>query len=119
MALFVEANLDLEIDGQPATLTGSGSVLRLTLSTPRTLRALRQVSLPTITTMDGRAPSFKDAPGVLAAQGLTLEVADQKGLLLILGRGAEGKSFNLPGFGKLEHLKLGSKSAALRLMQAI
>ena len=37
MALFVEANLELDIGGQRATLTGSGSVLRLTLSTPRTL----------------------------------------------------------------------------------
>lgn len=119
MALFVEADLELVIDGQPATLKGSGSVLRLTLSTPRTLRALRQVSLPNITTMDGRAPTFSDAPGVLAAQGLTLEVADQKGLLLILGRGAEGKSLSLPGFGKLEHLTLGSKRAMLRLLQGI
>ncbi len=119
MALSVEANLELEIDGQPATFMGSGSVMRLTLSTPRLLRAMRQVSLPNITTMDGRAPSFRDAPGVLAAQGLTLEIADQKGLLLILGRGAEGNSLSLPGFGKLEHLKLGSKSAMLRLLQAI
>ncbi len=111
--------MGLVIDGQPATLAGSGSVLRLTLSTPRTLRALRQVSLPNITTMNGRAPNFTDVPGVLASQGLTLEVADQKGLLLILGRGAEGKSLSLPGFGKLEHLKLGSRSAMLRLLQGI
>ena len=119
MALSVEADLDLEVDGHAATLTGSGQTLRLTLSTPRILRALRTVSLPNITTMDGRKPDFRDAPGILAAQGLTIEVYDQKGLLLILGRGAEGKSLSLPGFGKLEHLTLGGKRAALRLLGSI
>ena len=119
MALAIEADLKLEVDGHPATLTGSGQTLRLTLSTPRTLRALRTVSLPNITTMDGRAPSFHDVPKILATQGLTLEVADTKGLLLILGRGAEGKSLSLPGFGRLEHLSLGSRRAALRLLGSI
>ena len=119
MSLSIDADLELEIDGHPATLTGSGQTLRLTLSTPRILRALRTVSLPNIKTMDGRKPDFRNAPGILAAQGLTLEVADAKGLLLILGRGAEGKSLNLPGFGKLEHLTLGGKRAALRLLGSI
>ena len=119
MALSIDADLELEIDGQPATLTGSGRTLRLTLSTTRILRALRTLSLPNITTMDGREPDFRDAPGILAAQGLTLEVYDEKGLLLTLGRGAEGKSLSLPGFGRLEHLTLGGKRAALRLLGSI
>ena len=119
MALAIDADLELEVDGQPATLTGSGQTLQLTLSTPRILRALRAVSLPNIKAVDGREPDFRDVPGILAAQGLTLEVADAKGLLLILGRGAEGKSLSLPGFGKLEHLTLGGRRAALRLLGSI
>ena len=52
---------------------------------------------------------------MLAQQGLTLEVADRKGLLLILGTGAAGNSFSLPGLGKIDHLKLANKRAAFRL----
>lgn len=119
MALRIEADLDLVIDDRPATLTGSGKTLRLTLSTARTLRSLRTISLPNVGAAGARAPTFTDIPGILAAQGLTLEVADQKGLLLILGAGAEGKSFTVPGFGRLEHLALGSPGAALRLIPSL
>lgn len=119
MPLRIEADLRLVIDDRPATLTGSGTVLRLTLSSARILRSLRQVSLPNIGTAGARAPTFKEMPGLLAAQGLTIEVADDKGLLLILGAGAAGKSFTVPGFGRLEHLALGSPGAALRLVSAL
>lgn len=119
MALRIEADLDLEIDGRPAQLTGSGRLLRLTLSSPRTLRSLRQVSLPNLGTAGDRAPSFKDLPGILAGQGLTLEVADPKGLLLILGAGAEGRSFTVPGLGRIEHLALANPGAALRLLSSL
>ncbi len=114
MALHIEADLELSIAGRGATLTGAGQVLRLTFSDLRSLRDLRSVSLPHLS-LGGEAPTFRDMPGVLARQGLTLEVADSKGLLLILGMGAAGGSFSLPGLGKIEHLKLASKSAALRL----
>ncbi len=115
MALRIEADLELTLAGRKATLTGAGQVLRLTLSDLRSLRDLRSVSLPNLGTLGDEAPTFRDMPGVLARQGLTLEVADSKGLLLILGMGAAGGSFSLPGLGKIEHLKLASKSAALRL----
>ena len=115
MALHIEADLELLIDDRRATLTGSGQVLRLTLGNLRSLRDLRGVSLPNLGVLDGAAPTFKDLPGILAQQGLTLEVADRKGLLLILGTGAAGRSFSLPGLGKIEHLTLASKRAALRL----
>jgi len=113
--LRIEADLELSIDGQAATLTGSGQVLRLTLNSVRTLRSLRAVSLPNLAGAGTKAPTFRDLPGVLAGQGLTLEVADAKGLLLILGAGAAGRSFMLPGFGKIAHLALASRRAALRL----
>lgn len=119
MPLRIEAELDLVIDDRPATLTGSGTVLRLTLSSARTLRSLRQVSLPNLGGAGTRAPTFKEIPGLLAAQGLTLEVADDRGLLLVLGAGAEGKSFSVPGFGRIGHLALGSPGAALRLLSSL
>jgi len=115
VALSVEAQLDLEIDGRAATLTGSGQVLRLTLDSARTLRNLRSVSLPQLPIFGGRAPTFTDVPGLLAQQGLTLSVADRKGLLLTLGAGAEGKSLTVPGFGTLAHTALANRRAGLRL----
>lgn len=116
MALSIEAALDLEIDGQGATLTGSGQVLRLTLSSTRTLRSLRAVSLPKLPIFGGRAPTFGEMPGLLARQGLTLEVADRKGLLLTLGAGAGGDNLTVPGFGTLAHTALASRRAGLRLV---
>ena len=113
--LRIEADLELSIDGQAATLTGSGQVLRLTLSSARILRSLRAVSLPDLGISGGQVPTSSDLPGILAGQGLTLEVADAKGLLLILGAGAAGRSFTLPGFGTIAHLALASRRAALRL----
>jgi len=114
VALHIEADLELSIAGRGATLTGAGQVLRLTFSDLRSLRDLRSVSLPRLS-LGGEAPTFRDMPGVLARQGLTLEVADREGVLLILGTGAAGRSFSLPGFGRLEHMALANKRAALRL----
>lgn len=116
MGLFVEAQLDLEIDGQGATLTGSGQVLRLTLSSVRTLRNLRAVSLPALPMFGGQAITFREMPGLLERQGLTLSVADRKGLLLTLGVGAGGKSLKIPGFGTLAHTTLANRRAAMRLV---
>jgi len=115
VALRIEADLELSISDQKATLTGSGQVLRLTLSSLRSLQDLRSLSLPNLGVLGGRAPTFKNLPGLLAQQGLTLEVADRRGLLLILGTGAAGRSFSLPGLGKIEHLTLANKRAAFRL----
>lgn len=115
MALSVEAQLDLEIDGQAATLTGSGQVLTLTLSSARILRNLRTLSLPALPLFGGQTLTFREVPGLLAQQGLTLAVADRKGLLLTLGAGASGKSLTVPGFGILAHTALAGRRAGLRL----
>ncbi len=115
MALRIDADLELFIDNERATLTGSGQVLRLTLSNLRSLQDLRLVSLPSLGVVGSQAPTFRDLPGLLTRQGLTLEVADRQGPLLILGTGAAGRSFSLPGLGKIEHLMLANKRAAFRL----
>lgn len=115
MALRIEADLELHLDNRKVTLTGSGQLLRLTFDDLRSLRDLRSVSLPNLGVLGSQAPAFKDLPGFLARQGLTLEVADRKGLLLILGMGAAGNSFSLPGLGEIGHLKLANKRAAFRL----
>ena len=115
MALSVEADLELLIDGQRATLTGSGKVLRLTLASVRTLRQLRGVSLPLPSVLGTRAPLLGTLPGLLEREGVTLEIADARGLLLTLGRGAQGKQVNVPGFGTLHHTALAGRRAALRL----
>lgn len=116
MALRIDADLDITVDGAPAKLTGSGQVLRLELTQTRTLREFLRVSLPKFPIFGERAPTPTQVPGMLAAQGLTLEVADSSGLLFILGEGAKGKSYTLPGMGRLEHVALARPGAALRLI---
>ena len=104
------------IDGAPAKLTGAGQTLRLELTETRTLRRFLHVSLPKFPIFGERAPTPTQVPGLLASQGLTLEVADTSGLLLILGEGAKGNSYTLPGIGRLEHVALARPGAALRLI---
>lgn len=115
MALSVEADLELLVDGQRATLMGSGKVLRLTLASARMLRQLREVSLPLSSVFGTRAPTLGTLPGLLEREGLTLEIADARGLLLTLGRGARGKRVSVPGFGTLHHTALAGGRAVLRL----
>lgn len=115
MALSVEADLELFINAQRATLTGSGQVLRLTLESARMLRQLREVSLPIPAVLGTRAPTLNTLPTLLEREGLTLEIADARGLLVTLGRGAHGKRVSVPGFGTLHHTALAGGRAALRL----
>jgi hypothetical protein len=116
VALLVHADLDLVIDGLPAKLTGSGRVLRLELSEARILRSLLRVSLPRFPIFGSRAPTPAQLPGLLAAQGLTLEITDPSGPLLVLGEGAKDKIYRLPGVGRLEYVALARPGAALRLL---
>jgi hypothetical protein len=115
VALSVEADLELLIGAQKATLTGSGKTLRLTLESARMLRQLRAVSLPLPAVLGTRTSTLRTLPTLLEREGLTLEIADRRGLLLTLGRGARGKRVNAPGLGTLEHTALAGGRAALRL----
>ena len=110
----IEADIDLEIDGQPAKFTGSGRHLRLEVNKASTLHKLTRVALPDL----GRAGSplsMNEMPTLLSAEGLTLEVADRYGPLLILGDEARGKGYNVPGSGRVRDVKLAKKRAAVRL----
>jgi len=116
--LKVEADIDMLIDGQPAKVTGSGDTLRLELDKPYMLRKFFQIELPNVSifsTQTTGKPSFSLIPIYLAEVGLTLEIADKKGALILLGKAAAGKSYTIPGVGKLENVTLASKSAILRL----
>lgn len=116
--LNVEADIDILIDGQPAKVTGSGDKLRLELDKPYMLRKFFQVELPNVSifsTQTSGKPSFSLIPLYLAEVGLTLEIADKKGALILLGKEAAGKSYTIPGIGKLENVTLASKSAIFRL----
>lgn len=116
--LRVDADINMLIDGQPAKLTGSGDTLRLELDKPYMLRKFFQIELPNVaifSTQTSGKPSFSLIPLYLAEVGLTLEIADKKGALILLGKAAAGKSYTIPGVGKLENVTLASKSAILRL----
>lgn len=116
--LNVEADLNISIDGQSATLTGSGDTLRLELDKPYMLRKFFQIELPNVSIFSSQTsgkPSFSLIPIYLAEVGLTLEIADKKGPLILLGKAAAGKSYTIPGIGKLENVTLASKSAIFRL----
>ena len=110
----IEADIDLEIDGQRAKFTGTGRHLRLEVDRASTLHKFTQVALPDL----GRAGSplsMNEMPTLLSAEGLTLEVADRYGSLLILGDEARGKGYSVPSIGRVSDVKLAKKRAAVRL----
>ena len=87
------------------------------------LRKFLDIALPNVSvvgiTPDANAssqPSFSLIPMLLTQVGLTLEIADQKGPLIILGKAAQGKRYTLPGIGTLEYVKLASAGAVFRLV---
>jgi hypothetical protein len=82
--LRIDASLDISVDGQPARLRGSGRVLRFEVEETGLLRRLAAgVQQPSV-----------DIGEVLAAQGLTVEVADRKGTLLVIGANARPGPLN-------------------------
>jgi hypothetical protein len=113
--LSISADLALEIDGETATLEGDGQTLRLTIERSRTLRHFFEVSLPSADVAGRKRFRPKDFPRALTKQGLTLEVADAHGLLLRIGKEAEGKRYALPIIGNVEDVDLVSLRAAARL----
>lgn len=117
--LRVEADLSLEIDGRRARLRNAGELLILELETAALLRDLLRVERPDLHALFGigRAGggSPRRLPALLAGQGLTVEVHDRRGPLLILGAGAAGREVSLPLLGRVEHVALASAGAALRL----
>jgi hypothetical protein len=121
--LHIAANIAIEVDGQRAQVEGSGSTLRLKLSKPHMLRKFFDIALPDVSVFGvtpaanaSSQPSFSLIPMLLSQIGLTLEIADSKGPLIILGKAADGKRYTLPGIGTLENVKLASASAVFRLM---
>lgn len=116
MALAVEADLSLTVDGQAARLSGSGRQLTLYLASAAMLRDMLKVSLPNVRSAGDKMRSFSSAPHLLKRAGLTLTIRDDKGPLLVLGEGANGKSYTLPFVGKIEDVALANTRAALRLV---
>ena len=110
----VFADLNLEIDGQPAKFTGTGRHMRLEVKDAGTLRKISQVSLPNFQRA-GTTYAPTDVPSLLADEGLTLEVFDRRGPLLVLGEAAHGRGYSVPGIGRVNDVTLANKRAALRL----
>ncbi len=110
----VEADITLEIDGQPAKFTGTGRHMRLEVSEASVLRGLLRVPLPNFKRA-GANVSVNDVPTLLAQEGLTLEVADKRGPLVILGEEAAGRGYTVPGIGRVDDVALANKRAAFRL----
>ena len=110
--LAVHADLALEIDGQPATLTGTGRRLVLELASARLLRTMFDVALPRL---DDSGWRRRNLPALLTRQSLTMEIRDRRGPLLVVGKEAEGRRLRLPGIGRIDDAKLGSRTALLRM----
>lgn len=110
----VYADLDLEIDGQPAKFTGTGRRMRLEVQEAGVLRGLLRVPLPNFKRA-GANVSPNDMPTLLAKEGLTLEVADKRGPLVMMGEEAAGRGYTVPGIGRVNDVALANKRAALRL----
>lgn len=73
--LRIQADLDLEIDGEPARLTGEDRSLRLDLPSANPLYDLSS---------SGASPLI-DLAATLAESGLSLEIQDRRGTLLSVG----------------------------------
>lgn len=101
----LEADLAITIDGRPASLRGSGRRLRFEVDEAAVLRRL---------VADFGRPST-DVGALLARRGLTLEVADRKGLLLVIG--AEAKAGALSRFTGSRYIQPASYRAVIRLMK--
>ncbi|MEM6428437.1 MAG: hypothetical protein AAF708_04290 [Deinococcota bacterium] len=121
--LRIQAEIELEVDGQRAWVEGSSDTLRLKLAKPHMLRKFFDIALPNVSVFGimpdinaSAQPSFSLIPMLLTQVGLTLEIADQKGPLIILGKAAQGKRYTLPGIGTLENVKLASAGAVFRLV---
>lgn len=114
MARRVKADVTLTIDGQPAKFTGTGRHMRLEVDKASTLRNFLRIPLPNLRRA-GASFSPAEVPSMLAREGLTLEVADKRGPLFILGEEAGGRGYTVPGFGRVNDVTLANKRAALRL----
>lgn len=120
MPLRVHADLSLTIDGQNARLSGTGRQLTLELQDARTLKQLLNVALPQLPFGSKAKPThpLKALPSLLAGQGITLNIRDRRGALLILGHDAQGKRLTLPFVGSFEDSQLASRGALLRMALA-
>ena len=78
--ISVHAQIDVEIDGQPAQLSGQGADLLLLLKSEEALVRL----------VDG-GPAAGHVARVLADLGLALTVADERRPLLTIGHGASSR----------------------------
>ena len=110
----VFADLNLEVNGQPAKFTGTGRHMRFEVDEARTLRMLSRVSLPNFQRA-GTPFVPTHVPTLLADEGLTLEVADGRGPLFVMGEEARGRGYSVPGVGRVDNVALVNKRAALRL----
>lgn len=106
------ADLHLEIDGRTARLSGSGQRLILDVASAATVRDFLRISLPDLG--DGQV-SARDVPKALVALGLTLDIRDPRGSLLVIGAEAADASIRVPVMGRLRHVRIAGRRALLRL----
>ncbi len=100
----IDANLSIHIDGRPASLRGSGRVLRFEVEETAVLRQLAASA----------RRSTLDIGELLAKQGLTVEVADRKETLLVIGANARPGPLNR--FTGSKYISPASYSAVMRLI---
>ena len=87
----------------------------MTVSRTRILASFLTISMPNIAILGKTGFTPKDFPSLLTRQGLTLEIVDDKGPLLILGEAVKGRSYLIPGVGLIRDVALANLQAAARL----
>ncbi|MDZ7704055.1 MAG: hypothetical protein U5L04_06175 [Trueperaceae bacterium] len=115
MSLNVRAELSLSVDGQTATIRGAGRRVRMEMSDTSMLRQIRKTDIPGLEKF-GNMPPLTDIPKILAGEGLTLDIADHRGVLLTLGAEADERGWWIPFVGRIEHFSLGGIRAFVRLI---
>lgn len=115
MPLNVQAELSLSVDGQTATIRGAGRRVRMELVDTSMLRKIRKTEIPGLEKF-GNIPPLTDIPKILAKEGLTLDIADHRGVLLTLGKDARERGIWIPFVGRIENFSFGGIFAFVRLI---
>lgn len=114
MPLRVHGRVSLDVDGESVLFAADGADWTATVSRFGVLRRLAG-ALPPLPHPFGR-PAPATLPGMLAQQGITLEIHDARGPLLKLGRAAASRRLRVPFLLDVPHARVAGPWAWLRLL---
>lgn len=114
MAVRVHGRITLELNGEPVRLDADGDAWTATVQRFRVLRRML-TRLPPLPPPFARTDPLS-LPATLAQQGISLEVRDDRGPLLHLGRAANEQRLRIPFVIDVPHARVAGPLALVRLL---